>query len=61
MKMENTNSDILYHAALKFFSENITDKNIAKAFTDGITLGFKLAQYDGWKHVAPAWIEDLGK
>lgn len=47
----------LLEAAINAYSKSYPDIDIDK----WMQLGFRIAQSDGWREVAPAWLEDLIK
>jgi hypothetical protein len=53
-KTQNTNPETLLEAAIRFYEKQ---NPAAREFME---LGFKIAQPDGWKQVAPAWVERMG-
>ena len=55
-----SNEDLL-EAAIHYWKEDVEDEYAAYCLEKWMRLGFALAQEDGWKRTAPAWLEDWHK
>ena len=51
-KLRQSTPEDRLRATVQFYKVN-------SAFVAGIKLGFALAQPDGWRHVAPAWLRGV--
>jgi len=56
---KQASSQELLEATIEHYRETIQwNRYERNGFLNGLRLGFKIAQEDGWRHVAPAWLRE---